>query len=104
MGILSDTPDDSVADAKMIEAIKRLDAHYASIPAVAPDDELEDTIRRIHESNEFLPPFPGYGSRSEVRIEPEDPYADGFSLAAHAFVAMVAFGLGGIAGCLLMLV
>jgi hypothetical protein len=88
----------------MIEAIKRLDAHYASIPAVAPDDELEDTIRRIHESNEFLPPFPGYGSRSEVRIEPEDPYADGFSLAAHAFVAMVAFGLGGIAGCLLMLV
>jgi hypothetical protein len=66
-----------------------------SIPAVAPDNDPEDTIARFDGLHVSMPPFPGYQSRKtiEEQYDPADERAaNGATIAAIAFVIGVIVG------------
>ena len=63
------------------------------VPAVAPDNDPEDTIARFNGLHVSMPPFPGYQSRKTVE-EQYDPADDGVSIALKTAFALAwtAFG------------
>lgn len=68
------------------------------VPAVAPDNDPEDTIARFDGLHVSMPPFPGYQSRKTV----EEQYDPADERAANgATIAVVAFVIGMAAGSVL---
>ena len=68
------------------------------VPAVAPDNDPEDTIARFDGLHVSIPPFPGYQSRKTV----EEQYDPADERAANgATIAVVAFVIGVAVGCAL---
>ena len=71
---------------------EKLDA----LPAVAPDNDPEDTIARFDGLHVSMPPFPGYQSRKTVeeQYDPADERAaNGATVRAIWFVVGVIVGL-----------
>ena len=69
--------------------------YFDSIPAVAPDNDPEDTIARFDGLVVSIPPYPGYQSRKTVeeQYDPADERAaSGATIAAIAFVIGVVVG------------
>ena len=76
-------------------AMKRGDWDADDVPAVAPDNDPEDTIARFDGLHVSMPPFPGYQSRKTVeeQYDPADERAaNGATIAAVAFIIGVVVG------------